>query len=112
MEVERACPYVTPRNAAVYSFGAMSEILSGNCHYHPARPGIGICVECRQVICQECTTQFDGINRCAACLAKMSRRQADAGPRHAWGAGAVFGSLVCFGAIFGAVYLFAWIISP
>jgi hypothetical protein len=51
----------------------MALQIGGNCHYHPIRAGIGVCVECRQVICAECTTQFDGINRCASCLSKMSR---------------------------------------
>jgi hypothetical protein len=41
---------------------------SGRCHYHPDRAGLGVCVECRRVICRECTTQFEGINRCARCL--------------------------------------------
>ncbi len=90
----------------------MPEILSGNCHYHPGRAGIGICVECRQVICQECTTQFDGINRCASCLAKMSRQQVDRRERRAWSAGGVFGMLVCFGGVLGVVYLFARILTP
>ena len=43
---------------------------SGRCHYHPQRAGLGVCVECRHVICVECTTQFEGINRCAACLGR------------------------------------------
>ena len=41
---------------------------SGRCHYHPDRTGLGICVECRRVICRECTTPFEGINRCACLL--------------------------------------------
>lgn len=89
----------------------MSEALSGNCHYHPARPGIGICVECRQVICQECTTQFDGINRCASCLAKMSRKSGEHAVQRPWSVGAVLGTLVSFAAVFGVVYLIARLIS-
>ena len=90
----------------------MPEVISGNCHYHPMRAGIGICVECRQVVCQECTTQFDGINRCAACLSKMSRQQGNRPPRNPWGVGAVFGMVVSTGALFGAVYLVAHLLSP
>jgi hypothetical protein len=90
----------------------VAEILSGNCHYHPGRPGIGICVECKQVICQECTTQFDGINRCAACLAKMSRQQTKEPVRRPWGVGAIFGLIVSFGTVFGAVYFVSRLLSP
>jgi hypothetical protein len=75
------------------------------------RPGIGVCVECRQVICQECTTQFDGINRCAACLAKMSRKQNERRERRPWGFGAIFGTAICFASIYGVVYLVARILT-
>ncbi|MBL9038249.1 MAG: hypothetical protein JNG84_07045 [Archangium sp.] len=46
------------------------QLVSGRCAVHVERPGIGVCVECRNVVCTECTTQFEGINRCASCLAK------------------------------------------
>jgi hypothetical protein len=42
------------------------------CHYHPDRPGIGICVRCRRVICALCSTQLDGINHCPSCLAALA----------------------------------------
>jgi hypothetical protein len=51
----------------------MVDLSSGRCSYHPQTPGIGICIECRAVICAECTTQFEGINRCARCLAQKTR---------------------------------------
>jgi hypothetical protein len=38
------------------------------CHYHPDKPGIGICMKCRVVICPDCCTRVDGINHCHACL--------------------------------------------
>ena len=75
------------------------------------RAGIGICVECRQVICKECTTQFDGINRCAACLANLSRQHSQRAEGKAWGAGTVFGMLVSFAGVFGVVYLFARLLA-
>lgn len=61
------------------------------CLYHPARPGVGICVKCGTVVCTECSTKFDGINHCAPCVAEL-RREADlgdvAGPSRAlWWAG-------------------------
>ncbi len=89
----------------------MPEALSGNCHYHPGRAGIGICVECRQVICQECTTQFDGINRCASCLAKMSRSAQTHAERRPWGVGSIVGLIACLGAVFAVVYLIARLVS-
>ena len=80
---------------------------SGRCHYHPDRTGLGICVECRNVICLECTTQFEGINRCAKCLAKRLASAKTLGVRREWTVGNVFFALVAVGTVFGAVYLVA-----
>ena len=44
------------------------------CHYHPDRPGIGICMRCRVVICPACSTRVDGINHCHACLKALGQR--------------------------------------
>ena len=84
---------------------------SGRCHYHPDRTGLGICVECRNVICVECTTQFEGINRCAKCLAKKLAQAKRVGDRREWGAGNVFLALLGFGVIFGGVYLIANLVA-
>ena len=43
------------------------------CKYHPGRPGIGVCVRCRAVICLGCCTRVDGINHCHACLQALGR---------------------------------------
>jgi len=81
---------------------------SGRCQYHPERMGIGICVECRSVICQECSTQFEGINRCARCLAARhaaaSRAPAE---RRAWTVGNVLLALLSIAAVYGLVRLVA-----
>lgn len=73
---------------------------SGRCHDHPDRPGLGICVECRKVICSECTTQFEGINRCAGCLKarldKLERLQR----RRDWSAGSVTLALLSLGILY------------
>lgn len=45
------------------------SLTSGRCASHPDRHGLGVCVECRKVVCEECTTRFEGINRCTSCLA-------------------------------------------
>jgi hypothetical protein len=83
----------------------MALQISGACHYHPMRPGIGVCVECRQVVCAECSTQFEGINRCAQCLGKMSRRAAAKKSGSDFGFFSIFTSLVVFGLLFGGL---AW----
>jgi len=44
------------------------------CLYHPDRPGIGICVRCRVVICADCCTRLDGINHCHSCLKALGTR--------------------------------------
>jgi hypothetical protein len=76
---------------------------SGRCHYHPERPGLGICVECRNVICTECTTQFEGINRCARCLEARRSRASSAGARRDWSPTGVLLALVALGLVFGGV---------
>jgi hypothetical protein len=44
------------------------------CYYHPNRPGVGVCVRCRTVICAACSTRLDGINHCHRCLSKLGTR--------------------------------------
>jgi hypothetical protein len=46
------------------------------CRYHPDRPGIGVCVRCRVVICAECCTRLDGVNHCHACLKELGQGEA------------------------------------
>ena len=77
---------------------------SGRCHYHPERPGLGICVECRNVICTECTTQFEGINRCAKCLAARLAKLKRLKPRNDWSPANVLLSLVSLAILFGAFW--------
>ncbi len=78
---------------------------SGRCHYHPERPGLGICVECREVVCRECTTQFEGINRCAACLTRRLSQSSQVRERREWSVGNVLLALASFGVLFGLVLL-------
>jgi hypothetical protein len=83
---------------------------SGRCHYHPERVGLGICVECRRVICLECTTQFEGINRCSKCLEKrLSAVTKGPSDRKEWGFGNLFLALIMIAALFGSVVLVATI---
>lgn len=53
------------------------------CHYHRDRPGVGICMRCRVVICAECSTRLDGINHCHACLKALGRGDKPA-PSRQW----------------------------
>jgi hypothetical protein len=84
---------------------------SGRCEYHPDRAGVGICVECRKVICVECTTQFEGINRCARCLAEKLQSAKTLAERRDWGFGNILLGLISFAAVFGTVFLFAFLVE-
>ncbi|MDY7225497.1 hypothetical protein [Hyalangium rubrum] len=78
---------------------------SGRCHYHPDRAGLGICVECRRVICRECTTQFEGINRCASCLEKRLKVLEGPAVRADWSPGNVVLALMTVGIFYGGLRL-------
>ncbi len=82
-------------------------MAGGRCQYHPDRPGLGVCVECRKTICRECTTQFDGINRCATCVARLQAEVARLAERVEWTAGSValsaFSLLLIAAIVFGAL---------
>lgn len=85
--------------------------LSGRCHYHPDRPGLGVCVECRRVICSECSTQFEGINRCASCLEARLVQAAAKHRTHDWTFGAVAGATVSSAILFGCFWIVAFLAS-
>lgn len=53
-----------------------TTILAARCHYHPDRPALALCVSCRKPLCQSCSTTWEGLHLCVACLAE---RRADAG---------------------------------
>ena len=84
---------------------------SGRCFYHPDRAGLGICVECRNVICVECTTQFEGINRCAKCLGARLLKAKKIVARSDWGAGNLVLALISLGFLFGSVWAIARLFS-
>ena len=84
---------------------------SGRCFYHPDRAGLGICVECRHVICVECTTQFEGINRCASCLGDRLKKAKKIVARREWGVGNLFLAILSIGFLFGSVWAIAAIFS-
>lgn len=80
---------------------------SGRCHYHPDRAGLGICVECRNVICVECTTQFEGINRCANCLAARLAKARKAVDRADFSLANLFLAAASFAVLFGGFWALA-----
>jgi hypothetical protein len=45
------------------------------CAYHGDRPGVGVCMRCKAVICAACCTRLDGINHCHACLKVLANRR-------------------------------------
>ena len=83
-----------------------------HCYHHPQRLGIGICVECRQVVCAECSTQFEGIYRCARCLAKMAPKADTRRAFRELGPGSLLGALLSLAVLFGGVQLLAHWIKP
>lgn len=38
---------------------------------HPERFSHAVCMSCRRFMCQECTTQWDGINYCVECVVRQ-----------------------------------------
>ncbi len=84
---------------------------SGRCFSHPDRAGLGICVECRNVICVECTTQFEGINRCSSCLAKRLEAVRTVALRSEWSVGSIVLALMSLGVVFGVFFFIATLIA-
>ena len=62
----------------------MGGLQSRQCANHPERFGHALCMSCSRTICQECATVWDGINYCAACLAKRGRKTAERSTAGAW----------------------------
>jgi hypothetical protein len=83
-----------------------------HCYQHPARLGIGICIECRQVVCAECSTQFEGINRCARCLSRMAPKASARSGYREWGVLSLIGALGSLGLLLGGALLLAQWIRP
>ena len=50
------------------------------CVHHPQRVGHATCMACRNVVCQDCATTWDGINYCRPCLAKRQAASVAHGP--------------------------------
>jgi hypothetical protein len=83
-----------------------------HCYQHAQRLGIGICVECRQVVCAECSTQFEGINRCARCLQKLAPKRDERRAFREWGFWSIAGALFGLSVLYGGVLMLAKAIEP
>jgi hypothetical protein len=76
------------------------------CRYHPDRPGIGVCMRCRAVICAACSTRVDGVNHCHACLKALGRRTA---PRRAAAGAVAVGAACLLGVAFCCFVAVLWL---
>ncbi len=56
----------------------MAGLQRQACYNHADRYGHAVCMTCKKTVCQECATEFDGVNFCVACLLK---RRATSGER-------------------------------
>jgi hypothetical protein len=84
---------------------------TGRCYEHPDRAGLGICVECRRVICSECTTQFEGVNRCASCLQARLARARGLPPREDWSVPGVLQALAATASVWAGLWWVARLLA-
>lgn len=56
------------------------------------------------MICVECTTQFEGINRCATCLGKRLAKARQLIARNDWSIGNLLLAATCVLVVFGGFY--------
>jgi hypothetical protein len=61
------------------------------CANHGDRPAFASCKSCRKPICQECATEWDGIQHCPRCLA---RRRGSAPGGGSWTGWAVLAAAI------------------
>lgn len=77
------------------------------CVNHVAREAIGVCVECRDRVCAECSTKVEGINYCVRCLRRLAghdqRDDRTTAPSAGW-------SQLSLGAWVVALTVMAWLL--
>ncbi|HWM90864.1 MAG TPA: hypothetical protein VN493_08865 [Thermoanaerobaculia bacterium] len=76
-----------------------------HCYYHPDRSALAICVSCRKPICQSCSTLWEGMHHCTACLAQ---RRTATGQRSA-ALRTIAVALLTLALLAGSTVLRAWI---
>ena len=85
---------------------AVAPLGSGQrlCANHPERPGHALCMACKKVVCQECATEWDGINYCVACLALRRKTVAASSSFFGWVLVAAAAALL----FYASVHLMVW----
>jgi hypothetical protein len=78
--------------------------VTSTCVHHPDRPAHALCMSCSRAVCQECATTWDGVNHCAACLARLGRAQPT---RRSW-PGVLLVVIVSAGLFWVATQLMVW----
>ncbi len=63
------------------------------------------------MICVECTTQFEGINRCATCLGKRLAKARQLVARNDWSIGNLLLAATCVLVVFGGFYGLATLLA-
>ena len=76
-----------------------------HCFYHPDRSALAICVSCRKPICQSCSTLWEGIHHCTACLAQRRATVSRSGT----GVRTAFMILLTFALLAAATFLRGWL---
>lgn len=64
------------------------------------------------MICVECTTQFEGINRCATCLGKRLAQAKALTARNDFSFGTLFLAACALAGVFTGIYGLAKVLSP
>jgi hypothetical protein len=78
------------------------------CHFHDDRPGVGICMRCRVVICAACCTRLNGVNHCHACLKVLGGRGEEARGVGGWWA---VSAVLLLGAAWLVLFGLCWAVS-
>ncbi len=68
-------PFIPHRSSLLSDNSPHMERLARQCcAEHPDRHSHAVCMSCRKLLCQECTTQWEGINYCRACVGKLAAK--------------------------------------
>jgi hypothetical protein len=78
------------------------------CHFHDDRPGVGICMRCRVVVCAACCTRIEGVNHCHACLKALGGRREE---KRGGGALAAVMAALLLGLAWFALFGLCWAIG-
>ena len=83
---------------------ATAPVSQQKCANHPERPGKALCMRCKKVVCQECATQWDGINYCVNCLKAQRVKSEEASAVLPWAS--MLAAIIVLGVV--ARFLIAW----